>query len=395
MKKTIFEFLSLVFLLTTIQSCDDKTLNGPLENDGTAPGPITGPVIESIPGGGRIIYDLPGDPDLFYVKAEYVPYPGIQRTAKSSYYTNSIEVAGFGDTLSHEVKLYAVDRSENESEPVVLNVKPNLPSFLKIRKSVSLQADFGGIRVRFENPDTINAVIIVSTIDENGDFTVSDSHYTSASGGTYKIIGYDTEERTFAAYVWDQGYHRSDTLIAPISPYHEEELDQSRFQEVLLPGDVTMAAGRPISNMWDNDLVTNGHTSMPTGGDPMWFTFDLGVTAQLSRFVIHTYPHPENYFNAQTMRRYEIWGSTDPNPDGSWDDSWTKLLTHENTKPSGLPLGQLSNDDIAAAEAGDSGDFPLDIPPIRYVRIKCLYNWSAIDNTNFLISEMKFWGSPQ
>ena len=395
MKKTIIEIFSLIFLFVFVQSCNDKTLNGPLENDSVAPGPITNAVIERIPGGARISYDLPDDPDLFYIKAEFTPSPGIQRTAKSSYYSNVIEVAGFGDTLSHDVTLYAVDRSENKSDPVILSVKPLLPSFMKIQQSLKLQADFGGLRVSFENPDTINAVIILSTIDEDGSFNVSDSHYTAASEGSYKVIGYDTSERTFAVYVWDQAYHRSDTLMVSISPYHEEELDRSRFQEVLLPGDVPMAAGRPISNMWDGDLVTNGHTNQPTGGDPMWFTFDLGVTAQLSRFLIHTYPHPENYFNAQTMRRYEIWGSTDPSPDGSWDGSWVKLLTHENVKPSGLPRGQLSNDDMAAAEAGDSGDFPLDIPPVRYVRIKCLYNWSAIDNTNLLISEMKFWGSPQ
>lgn len=393
--KTVIKIISFLLLLTVFESCKEKVLNGPLENDGVPPGPVANPRVEQLPGGARIMYDLPADPDLFYVKAEYVPYPGVQSVAKSSYYVNSLQVEGFGDTLPHQIKLYAVDRSENESEPVTVTISPSLPSFIKIFRSLKMQADFGGIRVSFRNPDKINAVIIVNVRDQNGDIAVADSYYTSADSGSYKIIGYDAEERDFGIYVWDQGHYRSDTLIMPIRPFHEEELDRSRFGEVHLPGDVEMYAGRPVSNMWDGDLVSNGHTELPAGGPPQWFTFDLGVKAQLSRFNIMTYPHPSNYFDVVTMRKYEIWGSNNPNPDGSWDDSWTLLVSHECIKPSGLPRGQLSDADIAAAEAGDSGDFPLDTPPVRYIRIKCLYNWSGMDDTNLLISEMKFWGSPQ
>lgn len=393
--KMIIKITSFLLLLTILQSCKEQVLNGPLEHDNVAPGPVVNPRIENLPGGAKITYDLPVDPDLFYVKAEYIPAPGMQSIAKSSYYINALTVEGFGDTLPHQVKLYAVDRSENESEPVVVTVNPTLPSFIKIFRSIKIQADFGGVRVSFKNPDKINAVIIVSTVDQAQDLVAADSYYTSADSGSYKIVGYDTTERKFAVYIWDQGHNRSDTLITPIKPFHEEELDRSRFAEVYLPGDVEMYPGRPVSNMWDGDLVTNGHTELPVGTPPQSFTFDLGTTAQLSRFNIKTYPHPSNYFNEVTMRSYEIWGSTDPNPDGSWDHTWTRLVTHECIKPSGLPRGQLSDADIAAAEAGDSGDFPLDTPPVRYIRIKCLYNWSGTDNTNLLISEMYFWGSPQ
>lgn len=392
--KTFIRIILFSLFLTGFGSCQKEMLNGPLENDGVAPGPVTNLRIEERPGGAKIMYDLPSDPDLFYVKAEYTPYPGIQSIAKSSYYVNFLQVDGFGDTLPHQIKLYTVDRSENESKPVTVTISPSLPSFIKVFRSLKMQPDFGGVRVSFKNPDKINAVIIVDAEDQQGNITAADSYYTAADSGSYKIIGYDTTRRNFRIYVWDQGYNRSDTLIIPIEPFHEEELDPSRFSEVHLPGDVEMYAGRPVSNMWDGDLVTNGHTELPAGGPPQWFTFDLGARAQLSRFNIKTYPHPSNYFDAVTMRMYEIWGSNNPNPDGSWD-SWTLLVSHECIKPSGLPRGQLSDADIAAAEAGDSGDFPLDIPAVRYIRIKCLYNWSGLDNTNLLISEMKFWGSPQ
>ena len=38
-----------------------------------------------------------------------------------------------------------------------------------------------------------------------------------------------------------------------------------------------------------------------------------------------------------------------PNPDGSWDQ-WVKLLDMENVKPSGSPIGILTEDDIEAAK---------------------------------------------
>lgn len=235
--------------------------------------------------------------------------------------------------------------------------------------------------------------------------------YTDASGENRTVIGTNAMNKTILANfnpgasfqytTWDLpdstcvDTFYTDLKARSVVDRYEVELDRLLFKEVVLPGDARMSSDRPMHYMWDDDPVSNGHTEIPAGLPPQWFTFDLGVTARLSRFNIKTYPHPSNYFNAYTMRKYEIWGSTDPNPDGSWDNSWTLLLSHECIKPSGLPLGQLDDADIVAGEEGDSGEFPLSIPPVRYIRIKCLYNWSGIDDTNLLISQMKFWGSPR
>ena len=75
--------------------------------------------------------------------------------------------------------------------------------------------------------------------------------------------------------------------------------------------------------------------------------------------------------------------------DGSWDD-WVLLAEVENVKPSGYPVGVLSEDDRIAGRNGDSGNFSSDLPAVRYIRIRCLKNWSG--NTNMTFTEISFWG---
>jgi hypothetical protein len=92
------------------------------------------------------------------------------------------------------------------------------------------------------------------------------------------------------------------------------------------------------------------------------------------------------------MKRYEVWGASELNEDGSFN-GWTKLLTMTNIKPSGLPIGLFTDEDRAAGKAGDEANFAPDLPKVRYIRIRCLENWSG--NTNMVISEVTFWGSDQ
>ena len=96
------------------------------------------------------------------------------------------------------------------------------------------------------------------------------------------------------------------------------------------------------------------------------------------------------YTNAN-IKEWEVWGSNDPNPDGSWD-SWTKLMVCNSVKPSGLPRGQLSQQDINAALAGEVFTFPRNTPAVRYIRIKVLDTWDPAQNDHSLIGELTFYG---
>jgi len=65
------------------------------------------------------------------------------------------------------------------------------------------------------------------------------------------------------------------------------------------------------------------------------------------------------------------------------------ILEGESFKPSNLPVGQNSEQDIAYAKGGESFNFFEDIGSYRYLRIKMLENWG---HTAFMtISELEFW----
>ncbi|HYH55458.1 MAG TPA: DUF4959 domain-containing protein, partial [Anseongella sp.] len=167
--KRIIVILSAALLANALGSCKEEITNAPVENDGSAPGPVSNVSVENLPGSARITYSVPKDPDLLYVKAEFESQPGILRESRGSFFTNSILVEGFGDTDSYEVKLYAVDRSENISEPVTVQIQPLTPPVEEVFKTVVIKEDFGGANVQFTNEHEAGIAVVVLTRDSLGE----------------------------------------------------------------------------------------------------------------------------------------------------------------------------------------------------------------------------------
>ena len=69
-------------------------------------------------------------------------------------------------------------------------------------------------------------------------------------------------------------------------------------------------------------------------------------------------------------------------------DSVIKVFKKENIYEN---KADESLDDIEAAKIGDQANVPLDMPRVRYIRIKCLKNWS--NNYNICFTELTFWGN--
>ena len=126
---------------------------------------------------------------------------------------------------------------------------------------------------------------------------------------------------------------------------------------------------------------------------PVWFTFDMGQTAQLSRFTSWQRSMGGSYYyRAGAIKEWEVWGRSDlPSSDGSWD-GWTKLADCESIKPSGWPAGSNSEEDITYASKGEEFEFPADIPPVRYIRFKIL---STHDGAGLVVmQQLWFYGTP-
>lgn len=398
MKSTInkFPLLALV-LLIGLWSCKKMDDIGPLENNSTPPGAISNGKVQNLKGEAIITYTLPGDEDLLYVKAVYQIRPGVTREVKASFYTNNLLVDGFKDSTSTEVTLYAVNRSEVASEPYTVTVKPLKPAYLSSFDSLKVGPTFGGINVRTTNPDAKPLSIIILRKDKFGQWSQTGAVYSSLKDINQSLRGMDTAKQHFALYIRDQFQNQSDTLFADLSPFYETLIPKSGFSEYPLPGDLAVNAyGRQMRNLWDG--IYNGWgsaictfetiTDTTTG---VWFTFDMGITAQLSRFTWWHYPDPR-YFENASMKVYELWGTANPSPNGSWA-GWTKLTECRETKPSGLPYGQENSDDKAAGEAGSGWEIPISAPPVRYIRVKHKYNYSGLRQT-LTACEISIWGKP-
>ncbi|WP_143306150.1 DUF5000 domain-containing lipoprotein [Chitinophaga vietnamensis] len=377
----------LFFLAIMLITACSKETHQPVNTSGEKPDVVKNVVVTNMAGAAKISYNLPDNKDILYVKAVYAIQSGARREIRSSYYNNFLVVDGFGDTATHEIALYVVSRNEAASDPVKTTVKPLSPPMLLVRQSLEVKADFGGINIKFKNPGAADVAIVTLTTDSLGVFGPADIHYTKLEAGNYSARGFAAEKRKFGFYVRDHWGNQSDTLFMDITPIFEKLLDKNLFREVDLPGDVGYGWGLPIPNLWNGALW---HSADKLDGMPMWITFDLGVTAQLSRIGLWQRPNEWIYLQ-NNVREFEIWGSTNPASDGSWS-SWTKLLEHTVIKPSGLPVGQKTQDDIDAAIAGEQMNVPLDAPKVRYIRIKILRTWTD-GGYAANIQEMKFWGN--
>lgn len=176
-----------------------------------------------------------------------------------------------------------------------------------------------------------------------------------------------------------------------------EVLDKSKFQTILLPGDAPKYPIPDINpdNIWDDDLAGNSwYGTADSSGHPHWYTIDLGVTVQLTEYTIWqrgviselglVYAHAN-------MKKWEIWGSNDPDPDGGWEN-WDKLVESESFKPSGLPFGEVTEEDYEYARNGDTFTFIPDASPVRYIRMKVFETWDPGKSHRSFLQEISFTG---
>jgi hypothetical protein len=388
--RILFAALSIL-IVCFMQGCKEELL-GPLPNNGgAAPPPVSNLKVMNLPGAAKISYTVPGDPNLLYVEAVWT-YKGNTRNAKSSYYSDTLSIEGFGDTSECEVKLYSVSTGEKRSEPVSTIVKPLTSPVEEVFKSLTVKPDFGGINVGFHNATGSNIVISVLIKDSIGDLVQADAFYTNLVRDSFSTRGFEATPRLFGVFVKDRWNNLSDTLFITETPFFEKQLSKLLFKELNpYPGDVNdqiYSAAYPMRNLWDNAnaiFVTKQGLGLPES-----FTIDLGVTAKLSRMKYLQRQSTAFYYASGTPEIFEVYGSNNPAPDGDWA-SWTLLSTCVSKKPSGLPLNIVTNDDLDAAKAGEDFNFPVSAEAYRYLRFRVLKNYGNASNITF--AELTFWGA--
>ena len=168
----------------------------------------------------------------------------------------------------------------------------------------------------------------------------------------------------------------------------DEQLDRTKFTRWNPPGIpyVSYGGGYDVENLWSLSINDQYLIVAPL---PLSITFSLGQSAKLNRFKLWHYK-PDGFFMWYAPRKFQIWGSPHPDVTENFDD-WILLGEFESIKPSGLPEGEFTEEDLARGEAGEEYYVKTEnIPPIQYIRIHSMENWWG--GANFSISEMEFYG---
>lgn len=395
--KYIYYLLSAVLLLS---ACKDVELGPITQEDGTAPAIISDVTVKAIPGGAVITYQLPTDPDLLYVEANYALPNGESKVVTASYNKRSVSVEGFAEVKEYTVSLTSVDRSGNRSTPYMVNFTPDTPPIISILSTLEMQADFGGLHLEWDNPTKAELAILVYRTDSIGDNVMIDTQYSSAANGAYTVRGQDTISTNYSVRLRDKWSNYSEVKSKTLTPIFEVKLDRTKFRALGAEFADRVGTIGNIPRLWDDNFSDNAITDGKTVA-PWYASFSIGdVPVRLSRVVVWQYAWANtmnygHYYAGNNMRRFELWGSNDPTTDMS---GWVKLQNSEIIKPSGLPIGvgrdNMSNEDFELAhDKGHEFTIPLDAPAVRYIRLVSLEGFETNDLAT--PSELHFYGDPR
>lgn len=385
----------LAAFLAFLTSCEDTPIL-PVVEDNVAPGKVENINVTPIPGGLKINYNLPSDKDLLYVQAEYERNEGVINDARASIYMNEVTILGFADTLPKTVNLYAVDRSLNKSEAVQFTETPLEAPLTSIMKSIEIKPDYGGAKFTWDNPTRASIAVILYAEDSTGILQKVETAYSSMIEGRFSIRGYEPEPTKFKAIIRDRWNHYSEDAYpnspdSTIIPLYEERLDKTKFNKVVLPNDDNWDAwAGQYERLYDDKFTTIVHTL----GDhalPSIYSIDLGVNVKLSRIKVYERMDVDHFaFTHGAPKNMDVYGALSLGDESGDLEDWIKLREEcVSIKPSELPIGKWSDEDLEHRARGDEFSFEDPIE-IRYFRLAVTKTWDGAGYVTF--SEVTWWG---
>ena len=366
-------------------SNDDDT------GDTTPPGVLK--VTEIIPtnGGGIITYDLPNDEDISYVKAVYTNSLGNEVSKVSSKYNNTIEIFGLNQTTPVDVKLSVFDESNNESSKVPVSFTP-LESFIfLVQESISVNADFGGVNINWENIEEKTVFIYVHINDGNSEevrILSSKKMNENIFVGGLDAIPYEISTKV-------EDFNSNITSIESKGNY------TPIFEEVIAKDSWSLIANLSINgnayegetvNFWD-DVIDTVETDADNsyfiinrddnGGAlnfPMDIVIDLNKNVKIRRFKVwqrafwYQGPTPIQpyYYQSENLKTFDLYSSNDKN-------TWNLLGQFDIGfgDSNGDGTGSILSEKID--EATNGHDFILDAvsEPFRYLKFSITSNYGS------------------
>ncbi|MDR1667874.1 MAG: DUF4959 domain-containing protein [Bacteroidales bacterium] len=374
------------------------------QDDAGAPAPLSGNVnVTNFPGGAILQYELPNDPNVLYIQAEYEIRPGVLHRTKVSFYCDTIRVDGFGAVGRYPVNLYCVGRNGKKSDPRVEFVEPETPPVALAFAGLSVVEAFAGVRVFFRNEAEAGLTIEV-LIDSlgTGIWEPLDNFPTKQPEGSFLVGGLESKEQHVAVYVRDRWGNKSDTLEAWVTPRFQEHIPKPYAPYHLL-SDVDEPLDNKdefkINSLWDNQYYVFYAKVAPF---PRTFTIDLQVSAILNSINIKHWDLVGAMYASVCLKIFEVWGSNVPAPkDDLWGGDWVQLGIFETIKPSGKDGPVTAEDHEYGWTKGDTHEIvPFEgnsnpYVPVRYVRFRVLETFGSSITGTLAEREMDFYGQIQ
>ncbi|MGN7786287.1 DUF4959 domain-containing protein [Niabella sp. 22666] len=403
-------FFCLIALLLFVAGCKED-LGISVNKVGEKPAAVSNVQVTPVSGGATLKYDLPLSEDLRYVKAVYTLDNGVKREAKASIYKNEITVDGFGKEGTYSVTLYAVSVGEIESEAVTVPVTVLRPPYLivldKIKNNDNVVATFGGLNLNYTNDSKSDIIIKIVKKDSLGKWIPVDDEYTNFPSGTIRIRGQNSVATDFGIFIQDRWDHSSDTFNVRLTPLEEVRIPSTGWKRFFLPSDAgERASGFPFTGIWDGNVnagylsIANANAPLESITLPNSLTLDLGIAARFSRMQIWAtrYSTASDVYGAAHLYEFEIYGSNAPNPNGQWDETWTRLGHFTSSRPSGFGFGvpATSAEITNIQQNGETYEFPdpTGFQKFRYIRFKNYATWNGAyeGGSNFFIFELRLFG---
>jgi hypothetical protein len=390
-------------------SCSETERYAPGSDDKTPPGTPEITSWKALYGGARVFYKIPPDEDLLSVDAEYINTKGKPVLFTSSFYIDSIDVLGFGDTELHKINLYGVDRAGNRSVPAVLEIRPLESAVTRVMSTVVVKPGFKSFFVTWENElEKIVNVYVHFKYKDNGQDRDLVSVFSSNLATDRKFIS-DLElgpQDPVAVEIQVEDQYGNITpaqSFGSITLLEDVKLDKSRWF-IPEPNDSTIVLGdgRRINTgvpaMFGNNLegrmskliddiidrgdnlnffhtAGRGRTGFSKDGNMPWnIIIDLGDYYQLSR-VITVQRHSGGlqntsrgqYYMYENCGEFRLWVFNESTL------QWDSITTQRTPIPSFTNELQF----VKAGEAGDMAYFYPDDPqytiPVRWFRYEGLH----------------------
>jgi hypothetical protein len=403
MKTRIFFCVLLTAVL--FSACEEDKRFEIYSGDKVPPGKPTVDSIKQLYGGARFFFRPPSDNDVLSVNAEYVAANGKLYTFSSSYFNDSLDIYGIGDTLVHTVNLYALDRAGNRSETLPVDVKPLEPVVKRVERTLKIVPGFSSFYVDWYNElmHTVNVYVDFS-YSQNGETKSHKVIYTSLDSVNrhfVKNLDLPPSEKIDVSVKVEDLYGNTTAALnkGPIYMLQDELISKAQW---VLPQTNDSIAGIPqcfgnekegrlrnlIDDVVDSYLLANymhtggrGRTGTTGGNVPWNVLIDLGDYYELSRIITHQRHGTAGTLNP--MARGQYYGSENVGKFSMYylaetaDSSyWVEMSTYKIP----LPVGMNDMDMFRMGQAGDMAymypDDPKFSPRTRWFRYEALSNFS-------------------